>query len=216
MNFENEKLNNDNVDENHEPTQNSVESGDEEIISEEDENTPKLISKLRKKIEALEAEKQTNLNGWQRERADFVNFKKRSDEERKEFIKFANEALIGEIIPVLESFDMAFSNGKVWESLPAEWRKGVEYIHTQLLNTLKSRGLEELNPPKGEKFNPNIHIAESLTPIFDKKEDSVIISTVKKGYRLNGKTIIPPRVVVGEYKEDNSHSASNTENPQIK
>ena len=209
MNFEKENLNNYNVGENKDPTPNPVESGEEEIVSEEDENTPKLISKLREKIDGLEHEKQNNLNGWQRERADFVNFKKRSEEERKEFIKFANEGLIEEIIPVLESFEMAFSNKKVWESLPAEWRKGVEYIHTQLLNTLKSKGLEELNPLKGEKFDPNIHIAESLTPTFDKEEDSVIISSMKKGYRLNGKTIIPPRVVVGEYKEDDKHTGSN-------
>jgi len=180
----------------------------EEVVSEEDENTPQLLSKLREKIKKLEAEKQENQNGWQRERADFVNYKKRSEEEKKEFIRFANEALISDIIPVLESFEMAFSNKKVWESLPEEWRKGVEYIHSQLLNTLKGRGLEELNPPKGEKFDPSIHIAESSSSTFDKKEDNVIIQVVKKGYRLNGKTIIPPRVVVAEYHEGKSESAS--------
>lgn len=173
----------------------------EEIVSEEDENIPRLLSKMRKKIEELEKEKQDNLNGWQRERADSVNFKRRSEEEKRELIKFANERLIEEIIPVLESFEMAFSNKKVWESLPSEWRKGVEYIHSQLLNVLKSNGLEELNPPKGEKFNPNLHIAESSTPTFDKEEDNVIIQVVKKGYGLNGKIIMAPRVVVAEYRE---------------
>ena len=181
----------------------------EEIVSEEDENTPKLISKLREKLKECESEKQNNLNGWQRERADFVNFKKRSEEEKKEFTKFANEALISDIIPVLESFEMAFSNRKVWESLPEEWRKGVEYIYNQLLNALKGNGLEELNPPKGEKFDPNIHIAEASTPTFDKDEDNVIIQVTKKGYRLNGKIISPPRVVVAEYKEENVETTSN-------
>ena len=178
----------------------------EEIVSEEDENTPKLISKLREKLKECESEKQNNLNGWQRERADFVNFRKRSEEEKKEFTKFANEALISDIIPVLESFEMAFSNKKIWESLPGEWRKGVEYIRSQLLNALKGNGLEELNPPKGEKFDPNIQIAESSPPTFDKEEDNVIIQVVKKGYRLNGKVITPSRVVVGEYKEENKET----------
>ena len=180
----------------------------EEIISEEDENTPRLLSKLREKIKNLETEKQENLKGWQRERADFVNFRKRSEEEKRELVKFANEALIGDVIPVLESFEMAFSNGKAWESLPIEWRKGVEYIYNQLLSALKNKGLEELSPPKGEKFDPSIHIAELSSSTFDKKEDNVIIQVVKKGYRLNGKIITPPRVVVAEYKEENSESAA--------
>lgn len=180
----------------------------EDIISEEDENTPQLLSKLREKIKKLEAEKQENQNGWQRERADFVNYRKRSEEEKKESIKFANVGLVEEIIPVLESFEMAFSNKKVWESLPAEWRKGVEYIHSQLLNVLKNNGLEELNPPKGEKFDPNLHIAESSAPTFDKVEDNVIIQTIKKGYRLNGKMIMPPRVIVAEYKEEKSETVN--------
>lgn len=183
------------------------ESEKEEIVSEEDESTPRLLSKLREKLKELESEKQNYLNLLQRERADFVNYRKRNDEEKKEFIKFANESLIGEIIPVLESFEMAFSNKKVWESLPVEWRKGVEYIHSQLLNTLKGNGLEELSPSKGEKFDPNIHIAESSAPTFDKKEDSVIIQVIKKGYRLNGKMITPPRVIVAEYKEERNEAA---------
>lgn len=173
----------------------------EEIISEEDEDTPRIISKLREKLKNLESEKQDNQNGWQRERADFVNYRKRSEEEKKESIKFANVGLVEEIIPVLESFEMAFSNKRVWESLPEEWRKGVEYINNQLLSILKGNGLEELNPPKGEKFDPNLHIAESSEPTFDKGEDNVIIQVIKKGYKLKGKIIMAPRVVVAEYRE---------------
>lgn len=179
----------------------------EEIVLEEDENTKELVSKLRKKVEELGEEKQEYLNGWQGERADFANYKRRKEEEKKEFIKFSNGRLIEEIIPVLESFEMAFSNKKVWESLPIEWRKGVEYIHSQLLNTLKGNGLEELSPSKGEKFDPNIHIAESSAPTFDKEEDNVIIQIIKKGYSLNGKMITPPRVIVAEYKEEKNEAA---------
>lgn len=181
----------------------------EEIIFEEDENKPQFISKLREKIKKLETEKQENQNGWQRERADFVNYRKRNEEEKKEFIKFANVGLIEEIIPVLESFEMAFSNKKVWESLPVEWRKGVEYIHSQLMSILKNNGLEELSPTKGEKFDPNLHMAESSTETFDKKEDNVIIQVVKKGYRLNGKVMTPPRVIVAEYKEEKNETTKN-------
>lgn len=194
-----------NIDEENEAIDKTAEP--EEIISEEDENIPRLLSKLREKLKELESEKQNYLNLLQRERADFVNSKRRSEEEKRELIKFANAGLIEEIIPVLESFEMAFSNKKVWESLPVEWRKGVEYIHSQLLNTLKSNGLEESSPSKGEKFDPNIHIAESSAPTFDKGEDNVIIQTIKKGYGLNGKIIMAPRVVVAEYREKETETA---------
>lgn len=182
---------------------------EEEIVSEEDENTPAVLFKLRGRLKLCEDEKQEYLDKWQRERADFVNYKKRNEEENRQFIKFANERLIEEIIPTLESFEMAFSNKKVWESLPEEWRKGVEYIHSQLLNTLKRNGLEELSPPKGEKFNPSIHIAESSEPTFDNEEDNVIIRVIKNGYRLNGKIITPPRVVIAEYKEEKKDETAN-------
>lgn len=200
MNDDNQNINKDTDTEEIVRENNTPDEADD-IVSEEDENTPRLIAKLRDKLKVCENEKQENLNGWQRAKADFINFKKRSEEENRELIKFANGRLIEEIIPVLESFEMAFSNKKVWESLPEVWRKGVEYIHNQLLSVLKSNGLEELSPSKGEKFDPNIHIAESSEEIFDKKEDNVIIQVVKKGYRLNGKMITPPRVIIAEYKQ---------------
>lgn len=207
MNNDNQNINKD-TDTEEIVRENNIPDEADDIVSEEDENTPRLIAKLREKLKACESEKQENLNGWQRAKADFVNFKKRSEEENRELIKFANGRLIEEVIPVLESFEMAFSNKKVWESLSEVWRKGVEYIHNQLLSVLKSNGLEELSPSKGEKFDPNIHIAESSAPTFDKKEDNVIIQTVKKGYGLNGKIIMAPRVVVAEYKEEKNETTN--------
>lgn len=173
----------------------------DDIVSEEDESAPNLIKKLRDRIKSLEGDKQEYLDKWQRERADFINYKKRNEEENRQFVRFANERLIEEIIPVLESFEMAFVNKKTWESLPEVWRKGMEYIHSQLLNVLKSKGLEELNPSKGEKFNPSIHIAEVTEPTFDKNEDGGIIQVIKKGYGLNGKIIMAPKVIVAELSQ---------------
>lgn len=199
MNDDNKNINKD-TDTEEIARENNVSDEADDIVSEEDENTPRLIAKLREKLKVCENEKQENLNGWQRAKADFVNFKKRSEEENRELVKFANGRLIEEIIPVLESFEMAFSNKKVWESLPEVWRKGVEYINNQLLSVLKGNGLEELVPLNGVKFDPSIHIAESSEETFDKEKDNVIIKTIKKGYALNGKIIIPPKVVVAEYK----------------
>ncbi|MCX6717610.1 MAG: nucleotide exchange factor GrpE [Candidatus Taylorbacteria bacterium] len=155
------------------------------------------IAKLKAKIKELESEKSEYMNGWQRERADFVNYKKRVENERVETIKFANENLIAELLAVIESFDMAFSNKEAWEKVDKTWRVGVEYIHTQFLKTLKENGLSEIDPV-GQKFDPSIHVAEEMKEVQSEKEDGIILKVNKKGFNLNGRVIVAPNVVVGE------------------
>lgn len=159
------------------------------------------LAKLKEKIKKLEAEKAEYMNGWQRERADFVNFKKRSEEERKDYIKFANENLLEEMLTVLESFDMAFMNKEQWNAVPENWRVGVEYIHSQLVKILDDNGLKEFMPKVGDKFDPKLHIAEEVIVVEKENEDGVIKDLKKKGYTLNGKIIIAPKVIVGEFKK---------------
>ena len=158
------------------------------------------LQKLKEKIKILEAEKADYMNGWQRERADFVNFKKRAVEDKKEYIKFANESLLEEMLTVLESFDMAFMNKEAWNSVPENWRVGVEYIHSQLVKVLDDNGLKEFIPKEGEAFDPKLHVAEEVVAVEDKTKDSKIVSLKKKGYLMNGKVIIAPKVAVGEAK----------------
>jgi molecular chaperone GrpE len=175
---------------------------DSDIVPEEENETPQaLIKKLREKLAVCEKEKQEYMNGWQRERADFINFKKRTEEEKKEYIKFANESLLEEMLAVLESFDMAFMDKEKWNSVPENWRVGVEYIHSQLVKVLDDNGLKEFVPKVGDKFDPSLHVAEEVSPTDKKEEDNVIISTKKKGYMMNGKIIVAPKVVVGELKK---------------
>ncbi len=158
------------------------------------------ITKLKEKIKKLEAEKAEYMDGWQRERADFVNFKKRSEEEKRDYIRFANENLLEEMLTVLESFDMAFMNKEQWNSVPENWRVGVEYIHSQLIKILDDNGLKEFTPKIRDKFDPKLHVAEEVIIVTAKGEDGLIKEIKKKGYTLNGKIIIAPKVSVGEFK----------------
>ena len=174
---------------------------DASIDSDNMSDPKEKIAKLKEKIKKLTAEKDEYMNGWQRERADFVNYKKRSEEERKEYIKFANENLLEEMLTVLESFDMAFMNKEQWNSVPENWRVGVEYIHSQLIKILDDNGLKEFTPKVGDKFDVNFHVAEEVIPVENKTEDGLIKEIKKKGYTLNSKIIIAPKVVVGEFKE---------------
>lgn len=161
------------------------------------------IAKLKAKIKELESEKSEYMNGWQRERADFVNYKKRMESERVETIKYANENLVSELLAVIESFDMAFSNKEAWEKVDKTWRVGVEYIHNQFLKTLKENGLAELDPI-GQKFDPTNHVAEEMKKVDSEKEDGIILKVNKKGFSLNGRIIVAPKVVVGEYVSQKS------------
>jgi molecular chaperone GrpE len=173
---------------------------DASIDSDNMSDPKEKIAKLKERIKKLTTEKDEYMNGWQRERADFVNFKKRSEEERKEYIKFANENLLEEMLTVLESFDMAFVNKEQWNSVPENWRVGVEYIHSQLVKILDDNGLKEFTPKVGDKFDVKLHVAEEVTPVENETDDGVIKEIKKKGYTMNGKIIIAPKVVVGEFK----------------
>ncbi len=173
---------------------------DASIDSDNMSDPKEKIAKLKEKIKKLTEEKDEYMNGWQRERADFVNYKKRSEEERKDYIKFANENLLEEMLTVLESFDMAFMNKEQWNSVPQNWRVGVEYIHSQLVKILDDNGLKEFMPKVGDKFDVKLHVAEEVAPVDSEAEDGVIKEIKKKGYTMNGKIIIAPKVVVGEFK----------------
>ena len=173
----------------------------DDVVVEDEAETPEiLIKKLKEKIKILEKEKQEYMDGWQRERADFINYKKRVDNEKNEIVKYANEELLEEITQVLDSFEMAFSNKEAWEKVDKNWRTGVEYIHTQLIKILDDNNFKTMNP-LGEKFDPKFHIAIEHIQTDDEKKDGMITEVKKKGYMLNDRVMKAPQVVVAEYKK---------------
>lgn len=178
-------------------------NNDEDVIFEdenEDSNPQVLIKKLRQKIKDLEEKNQEYLTGWQKERAESVNLRKRGEEEKKNFAKFAKEDIVVELISVLDSFESAFKNKEAWEKVDKNWRVGVEYIHQQLLNILTNHGVSVLNP-LGEKFDPTRDEAIETVAVNNEAEDHQILEVLSVGYRLQDKIIRPPKVKVGEYRE---------------
>jgi len=173
---------------------------DDVVVDDEVEAPEILIKKLKEKIKILEKEKQEYMDGWQRERADFINYKKRVENEKVEIVKYANENLLEEITQVLDSFEMAFSNKEAWEKVDKNWRVGVEYIHTQLLKILDENNFTAMNPLH-EKFDPKFHIAMEHVTTDDEKKDGMITEVKKKGYILNGRVMKPAQVVVAEFKK---------------
>lgn len=163
-------------------------------------NPSQALKKLREKLKKAEAEKTEYLTGWQRSKADLINARKRDEEDRKNFIKYANEGLIEDLLPVLDSFSMAFANKEAWEKVDKNWRMGVEYIYSQLMSTLERNNITVIDP-KGQTFDPNHHISMEMIATEDKAQDGKIIEVIQKGYELNGKVIRAPKVKVGEFKQ---------------
>ncbi len=126
-------------------------------------------------------------------RADLDNFRKRALREREEFVKFANERLLSEVIPVLENFERAFTAA---EKVPAthNFAVGVEMILKQLREVLGRYGVEEIDPA-GEPFDPAKH--EAAEPVETSEHaDNTVLEVLQRGYMLNGRVVQPAVVRV--------------------
>src|SRR3989338_5433514 len=160
---------------------------DDSVLAEE--HAGDMVKKLKEKLKECEAKAKEYLDSWQRAQADFVNMRKRDEDAKVEFLKFANADLVYQLIPVLDSFEFSLPHGN----------KELEAIYRQLLSTLKTNGLEESNPV-GEKFDPRLHESAGTIPTGNKEDDHKILEVVLKGYILSGKIIRPAKVKIGEFK----------------
>ncbi len=176
----------------------STDELDDSVVAEE--SAQETVKKLREKLKKVTAEKQEYLNNWQRDKAEFLNARKRDKEASDQIIKFANEGIINELIPVLDSFTMAMNNKEAWEKVDKNWRTGVEYIFNQLKKALEENGLKEIDPI-GQKFDPMRDEAIGFDPVTDEKLDHTITTVIQKGYSINGKALKAPKVKVGEFKK---------------
>jgi len=158
------------------------------------------VKKLQKKLKECNVLKQEYLNGWQRTKADAVNLRKSEEEKRKRTAKFAEENLLVDLLPALDSFDMAFANKEAWEKVDKNWRIGVEHILTQLLTILKQYNLEPFDP-EGDQFDPARHNSIEAIITQKKSDDGKIVEVLQKGYLLNNKIIRPAKVKIAEYKK---------------
>lgn len=125
--------------------------------------------------------------------ADFQNFKRRSRENESKIYQRAGEALILELLPVLDNLERAVESEASHEEAKAH-KEGLELIFTQLKDVLTANGLEEINALE-EEFDPNMHNAV-LMEDTDCVESGKISCVIQKGYTFKGKVIRPAMVKV--------------------
>ena len=181
-------------------------SSEDDVIfeSEEDLSDTDVVKKLRNRLKQTTSEKQEYLDGWQRAKADLVNVKREFGEDKTKFIEFAKMDLVSQLIPVLDSFEMAFcGNDKIQEEIIQEWLVGMRHIYSQLISVLRENGVEQ-SESLGEKFDHNFHTSVGVVKVEDEKADGIITEVVQKGYSLNGVIIRSANVKVGEFEKEDT------------
>lgn len=169
-----------------------------------EEKSGNKIKKLREKLSHCEEEKKQLQDDLQRTRADFLNARKRLEEERaRDHIRHRKEH-IEELLPLCDSFEMAMSNKEAWEKTDEIWRKGIEGINNQLMRLLSSYGVKAIEP-KGEPFDPYRDEAVGTEAVTDEKLVDTVVSVLQRGYEIqvgdNTEVIRHARVTTGVLKD---------------
>lgn len=148
---------------------------------------------LKNKLEECLKQKDEYLAGWQRARADFLNYKKEEMERISALLAYSGEELILKMLPILDNFELVENN------LPEELKKdenvkGIFQIKNQMLDFLKNQGAEQMNVI-GQKFDPGFHEAIETK---EGGEPGTVIEEVQKGYLINGRLLRPAKVKVAK------------------
>ncbi|MFC1824100.1 nucleotide exchange factor GrpE [Thermodesulfobacteriota bacterium] len=166
---------------------------------------PELIEKA----EEFQAESARNYDLYLRSQAEMENLRKRAQKDKEEWIKFSNEALIKNLLGVMDNLEKAIEHSQNDNSLQA-LREGIELTLKGLQDTLKKSGLEAVKA-EGEPFDPCFHEAVSQLE-DDDSEAGTILQELQKGYVLNERLIRPAMVVVNKGKPADSNLVKETPN----
>ncbi len=149
------------------------------------------MKKLRDELAEVKKERSDYLDGWQRAKADLVNTKRDFAQSSRQSASLAKESFIEELIPALDSFDMAMGSD-AWNAVDAAWRKGVESIRTQILSICATNGVETFGK-EGEHFNPELH--EAIQEV-EGGESHVVAKVLRSGYRTEERILRPAQVAI--------------------
>ena len=172
-------------------TENAAEETSEQTAGSEGQEAEKTEEAAQDKAAESKAAEEQESERYMRLMAEFQNFKRRAAREKTDIHAYANEKIIGELLPVLDNFERALET----KSDDIEgYAKGMELIFTQLRTALEHAGLAEI-PALGEEFDPNVHNAV-MTEQSEEQEDGKVSRVLQKGYKLNDKVIRPSMVAV--------------------
>jgi len=149
------------------------------------------IESLKRQVEEENQKAESYLANWQRAQADFVNYKRRAEQEKSELTKFTNAMLILNLLPVIDDLERALNT--VPTALAGlTWFDGLRLIHRKLMSILEGQGLQPIEA-EGKDFDPNLH--EAI--MHSEGEEGKVLQELQKGYKLHDRVIRPAMVKVG-------------------
>src|SRR5215469_10100070 len=157
---------------------------------------PDVVEGLKAALAAAEAQAAANKDSYLRTAAELENLRKRTQRDLEHAHKFGQERFLGELLPVKDSLEMALSTlGDKPEATAL--RTGVDMTLRLLTTALERQGVVEINPARGEAFNHDLQEAMAAQESSEVAPDTVL-TTVQKGYQLNGRLLRPARVLVAK------------------
>jgi len=189
--------------------------GDEEVPEPLEKALEKMTKdELLEKARESQKESEKNYDLYLRSQAEMENMKKRNRKERGDYLKFANEGLIKDLLPVLDNLATALSHSDNENNVHA-LKEGIRLTLKGLKDTLSKSGLEEVKA-LGEPFDPCFH--EAVSEMDDPKaKPGIVITELQKGYTLNTRLIRPAMVVVNRQKANHeSDQGKNSDTACVK
>lgn len=162
-----------------------VDDTDQEIVDESVDD----------KFEQLLTEKDELFNKFVRLQAEYDNFRKRTQREKAADLKYKSQALVTNLLPVLDDFERALTTASDDESI-ASFVDGIKIIYRQLNTVIETEGVEVIEAV-GEVFDPNLHQAV-VTVNDDQYEENVVVEVLQKGYQLKDRVLRPAMVKVNQ------------------
>ena len=162
----------------------------EEPLSPDDE-----LSTLQSELEEIRLKADEYLDGWQRARAEFSNYKKRVQKEREETRTFITAEILAKYLDVVDDFKRALDDRPSDDETGA-WAEGIDMIYRKLKGILEAEGVEEISA-EGEAFDPNFHEAITFEESDDHNEGE-ILGVVQPGYQIGNRIIRPAKVRVAK------------------
>jgi molecular chaperone GrpE len=160
--------------------------------------------KLREEIKRLQKEKDEYLLGWQRAKADYINLQRELEAVRLNSSLITKEKVVENILPALDSFEMAFSNQDFWQKVDKNWRQGIESIYDQIISGLNKSDIVKIDQVD-ILFDPNIHQSIEKIKTDNEEKDHFVESILQVGYKVGNRTIRPAKVRIFEV-ENKNHS----------
>jgi len=171
--------------------ENIINNYDDDVLEGEVEELQDEANDLEVALEEAKTKANEYLDGWQRARADFANYKKRVERDQSNTYQLATGSVIKRFLEVLDDLDRALKN-RPESGEGANWANGIELVYRKLISILESEGVVPMKSD-GMEFDPNLHEAISSEQ-SDLHKSGEIIETLQQGYMI-GDRVLRPAVV---------------------